>query len=116
MNLLQLFASLILVVQIVHSIEEITTGFHKRWFFFKMSFKFFLIFEILHNLFWIAVVLFQQFPYRLNLLALFIVLMFAQSLWHLAWWTMEKKYVPGLITAIIHVALFLVFYFQYVRF
>ena len=112
MLFLSTFFVLMFVVQIVHSVEELATGFHKKWFFFKMSFKFFLTFEVLHNLFWFAVLVFNQFPYRNHLMAFFIVLMFAQSLWHLAWWAMKKEYVPGLVTASLHVGLFLTFYFQ----
>lgn len=115
LSLVSTFFVLMFVVQIAHSIEELTTGFHKKWFFFKMSFRFFLTFEILFNLFWLSVLIFSQFPYKNYLMLIFIVLMFAQSLWHLAWWAMKKEYVPGLFTAIIHVILFLVFYFQYAR-
>lgn len=110
-----LFAWIIYAVQIIHSLEELSTGFHKKWFVFKMPFRTFLAFEIIHNSFWAIVLIYKSFPFRLELLAFFIVLMFAQSLWHLAWWAMKKEYVPGLVTAIIHVILFLVFYFQYVR-
>jgi len=99
-------------VQIFHSIEELATGFHKKWFFFKMSFKFFFSFEIIHNLLWLFVLLNTQLPYRKYLLVFFLLLMFAQSLWHLAWWAMKKQYVPGLVTAPIHIILFLLFYFQ----
>lgn len=111
---IQTFATLIFIVQLFHSVEELSTGFYKKWFFFKMSFRTFLTFEILLYLLVLLILIFN-FPYKNYLLAFFIVLMFAQSLWHLAWWAMEKKYVPGLVTAIIHVVIFLIFYFQYVR-
>lgn len=109
---LSTFYSLMFIVQIIHSIEELVTGFHKKWFFFKMSFKFFLIFEILHNFFWFIVLISNNFPYRNYFLAFFLLLMFIQSLWHLAWWAMKKEYVPGLITAFVHIILFIIFYFQ----
>lgn len=109
---LSTFFALMFIIQIIHSIEELTTGFHKKWFFFKMSFKFFLTFEILHNLFWFTVLVFNNFPYKIYFIAFFILLMFAQSLWHLAWWAMKKEYVPGLITAFVHIILFIIFYFQ----
>jgi len=112
MTLLLTFFTLTFIIQLAHSIEELITGFHKKWFFFRMSFKFFLTFEVLHNLFWFSVLIFNQFPFKNFLMALFILLMFAQSLWHLAWWAMKKEYVPGLITALLHVVLFLIFYFQ----
>lgn len=43
----------------------------------------------------------------------FNILMFANGMWHLVWFVFCekcKKYVPGLITAPIHVVTFIVFY------
>lgn len=105
----ELFATIMFVVQLVHSLEELKTGFHKKWFLFKMPFWVFFTFEIVHNLFWGSVLLFKSFPSREYFLVLFIVLMFANGVEHLVWWAFVKKYVPGLITAPIHVVLFLVF-------
>ncbi|MBA3724812.1 MAG: HXXEE domain-containing protein [Candidatus Levybacteria bacterium] len=113
---LETFALVILIVQIAHSIEELATGFHKRWYLRKLSFNTFLLFEIVHNIFWISVVLFKEFPLRSELLFFFIALMFANGVQHLVWFGTEKKYVPGLITAPIHVVLFLLFFFQFVKF
>lgn len=113
---IELFATIMLVVQIVHSIEELLTGFYKKWFVFKMSFKFFLGFEIIHNLFWVFVLLNKQFPFRTSLLTFFIILMFAQSILHMFWMWNEKKYIPGLYTAILHIIIFPVFCFlQYFK-
>lgn len=99
-------------VQLLHSIEELSTGFHKKWYLFKMPFWVFLAFEILFTLFWAAVLFVQTFPYRENLLAFFILLMFANGVQHIVWWGWAKKYIPGLITAFIHVVIFMIFYFQ----
>ena len=106
------FASIMYVVQLIHSVEELTTGFHKKWFLFKMPFKTFLGFEILHNLFWLSVLILPSFPFREQLLAFFIVLMFANGIEHLIWAGSIKKYVPGLFTAPIHIILFLSFIFR----
>jgi len=100
------------LVQLVHSFEELTKGFHRKWFLFKIPFKIFLGFEILHNIFWLFVLLLPTFPYRTQVLAFFILLMFANGVEHLIWAGSAKKYVPGLLTAPIHVILFLIFYFQ----
>lgn len=112
MHLIIYFATIMYVIQVLHSVEELSTGFHKKWFLFKMPFRTFLSFEIFHNLFWLLVLLLPTFPYRIQLLAFFIVLMFANGIEHVIWALSIKKYVPGLITAPIHIILFFIFYFQ----
>src|SRR3989344_9498995 len=109
--MLEQFFLISLFVQLAHSVEELTTGFHKKWYLFKMPFRVFLSFELLFSAFWILV-FFSSFPFRENLQAFFLVLMFANGIQHLVWWGCEKKYVPGLITAFAHIALFIVFYFK----
>ncbi|MDD5055979.1 MAG: HXXEE domain-containing protein [Candidatus Peribacteraceae bacterium] len=107
------FFTAFLVIQLAHSAEELATGFHRRFPPFKMSFRFFLIFELLFNAFWICVFLFDVFPARVPLMAFFNILMFANGMWHIIWfWFCEKgkRYVPGLITAPVHIILFLVYY------
>lgn len=111
---IEFFAIIFLFVQILHSIEELSTGFHKKWYFTKMSFKTFLTFEIIHNLFWSAAVFIKGFPYRNELLLFFFALMFANGVQHLVWAGFKKSYVPGLITAPIHILVFLIFYFQFI--
>lgn len=113
---LELFALLFLLTQILHSVEELLTGFHNKWYLTKLSFKTFLTFEIFHNLFWTTVVFVKGFPYRNDLLFFFFALMFANGVQHIVWFGFKKKYVPGLITAPIHVVLFLIFYFQLIKF
>ncbi len=112
MSSLEFIAVLMFWVQLAHSIEELMTGFNKKWFFFKLSFKKFILFEIIHTIFWALIIFSTIVPFRQYLLAIFIVLMFSQSLWHLAWWAMKKQYVPGLLTAWVHVVLFLSLYFR----
>ncbi len=109
---LQQIAQVMFFVQLLHSIEELLNNFHKRWFFKKLSFKFFLWFEIAHNIFWGLVIFIPTFPFKLPLLGLFSLLMFANGIEHLVWYMWEKKYVPGLYTALIHIISFAVFFFS----
>jgi hypothetical protein len=102
-----------LFIQIAHSIEELATGFHKKWYLIKMPFWFFLAFEIAFESFWIMVWLWQGFPSRIYLQAFFLALMFANSVQHIVWAGNVKKYVPGLVTAPIHIVVFLIFYFKF---
>ena len=111
--MLEQFFLFSLLVQLIHSVEELTTGFHRKWYLFKMPFKVFLSFELLFSAFWIFV-FFSSLPYRENFQAFFLVLMFANGIQHLVWYGWEKKYVPGLITAFAHIAVFIVFYFKFI--
>ncbi len=110
-NTLGTFFAISLMIQLVHTSEELSTGFHKSWYIFKMPFMWFLVFELLFNSFWITILLIDDFPGRLVLQSLFLVLMFANGVQHLVWWGVAKKYVPGLVTAFLHIILFLIFYF-----
>lgn len=98
--------------QLAHSVEELSTGFNKKWYIYKMPFWVFLGFEIIFNIFWGTVLFYGQFPYREHLLAFFIALMFANGVQHVVWAGCVKKYVPGLVTAPIHIIVFLIFYFK----
>lgn len=108
---LEQFFAISLAVQIAHAIEELSTGFHKKWYLVRMPFWVFLVFELVFEGFWIVVYLFQDFPNRAVLQAFFLALMFANGVQHLVWAGSVKKYVPGLLTAPIHIIIFLVFYF-----
>ena len=112
MSQLEQFFTFSLLVQIVHVIEELSAGFHKKWYLFTMPFWIFLLFELIFEGFWIAVYFLQDFPNRPYLQAFFLALMFANGVQHLVWAGSVKKYVPGLITAPIHIIIFLAFYFQ----
>jgi hypothetical protein len=111
MDQLSSYFGLLLGVQLLHSLEELTHGFNKRFPLFAMTFRFFLTFEIIFFLFWLTVFLVASFPFRAGLMAFFILLMFANGIWHLVWWSIEKKYVPGLYSAPIFILVFLKFYF-----
>jgi len=111
MTPIEQFFALSLLVQIVHSIEELSTGFHKKWYAFKMPFWVFLLFEISFEGFWVAVLLFHNIPNRPALQLIFLVLMFANGVQHIVWAGNVKRYVPGLVTAPLHIIIFLLFYF-----
>lgn len=77
-----------------------------------MTLKTFVIFEVLFIGFWIVVLLSPVLAYRDELMALFALLMFSNGLWHVVWWGIVKKYVPGLISAPFFIVTYLIFYFQ----
>ncbi len=113
MSQLDYFYIFSLLIQVAHSLEEIFTGFHEKWYF-KISFKKFISFEIPFVLLWFAVLLVGNFPYRIIFQEFFLLLMFANGVQHIVWWGNAKKYVPGLITAPLHILVFLVFYFTFI--
>jgi len=110
MNNLESFYILSLSVQVIHSIEELSTGFHKRWYLFKMPFLIFLLFEILFTSFWIVILLVPSLPNRTMLQTTFLLLMFANGVQHLVWWGNVKKYVPGLLTTPIHIIIAFIYF------
>ena len=103
MGYLETFFVVSLLVQFAHSIEELSTGFHKQWYLFKMPFWVFLVFEITFSLFWIYVWLTPSLLHRDSFQIFFLVLMLVNGVQHIVWWRYAKKYVPGLITAPIHI-------------
>lgn len=112
MESLETFFAILLGIQFFHSIEELSTGFHRQFPLGAMKFSTFLAFEVIFLGFWVVVFFMQALPYRELLMAFFNVLMFANGLWHMVWWGIEKRYVPGLVTAPLLVVTFLVFYFK----
>lgn len=112
MTSLEQFFLISLAVQFTHSIEELSTGFHKKWYLFKMPFWVFLLFEILFTTFWVIVLITSSFPHRETFQLVFLYIMLANGLQHIIWWGIVKKYVPGLVTAHLHLLVFLAFYFK----
>lgn len=112
MTYLETYFVILVAIQLLHSIEEIYTRFDKRWPLWKMSRRFFVIFEILFSALLIAVLFVKTIPNREVLMLLFNVSMFANGVWHLMWAGIEKRYVPGSITAPFFIIVFLLFYFQ----
>lgn len=111
MSTLETFFLIQMSVQLLHSIEELTQGFHRNNFFVKMSFLQFLAFEIVFTALWVIIFLARDLSFRSELLAFFMILMFANGVWHITWSRIKGRYVPGLITAFLHVISFLAFYF-----
>jgi len=109
---LELFFIYSLLVQLAHSGEELLTGFHKKWYLFKMPFWVFFAWELFFSVFWVAVLLNENLPYRAELQKFLLILMFANGVQHLVWWGSVKKYVPGLVTAFLHIIVFMIFYFK----
>jgi len=116
MTNLETYYLIFIGLQLLHSTEELSTGFHDKFPPLKMTFRFFLTFEISFLLLWVLVYL-LNFPFREYLMAFFIALMFANGIWHIVWfWFFEKgkKYVPGLVTAPLFIIAFFVYYFSLV--
>lgn len=112
MSLLEQFFLISLIVQLFHSVEELTTGFHKKWYLFPMPFWIFLLWELCFSGFWILILLNKTIPDRNYLQAFFLILMFANGVQHIVWSGNVKRYVPGLITAPLHIIVFLAFVFR----
>ena len=115
MSILENYTIAFLVLQLFHSAEELSQGFHKRFPFGKLTFKNFLTFEVLFMGLWLTIFMVKSFPYRENILAFYLLLMFANGIWHIVWWGIEKKYVPGLITAPFFILVFVVYYNQLIH-
>ena len=90
------------IIQILHSLEEIFTHFERRWPLWKTSRAVFVSFEIVFSALFLYVLFFQPSFYVIFAKA-FILLMFANGIWHLFWGWSERQYVPGLITAPFHI-------------
>ncbi|MBT3817207.1 MAG: HXXEE domain-containing protein [Candidatus Magasanikbacteria bacterium] len=111
MTTLEYFFLIMLGIQLVHSIEELSNKFYKEFPLFPMTFKFFLSFEVIFLILW-TLVYFIEIPFKENLMAFFILLMFINGIWHITWYGIKKKYVPGIITAPLFIIAFIIFYFQ----
>jgi len=111
MSYLQTFFTIMLMVQILHFIEECVTNLPRYFPLFNYPLKRYLTFEIIFTLFWLAVLLAPNFPQKTFLLSFFLILMFVVGVWHVSWSLLARKYMPGLITACFFIATFIVFYF-----
>jgi Protein of unknown function with HXXEE motif len=89
-------------IQIIHSLEEIITRFDRRWPLWQMKRSTFISFETLFTLLFLSV-LFISLPFQEIFAKTFLLSMFANGIWHIFWAGSEKRYVPGLITAPLHV-------------
>lgn len=100
------------ILQLIHSQEEIHTGFHAKWPILKMTKRFFVTFEIIFSIL-IILPIFIDFPFRTYWMYFFNLLMFGNGLHHFVWSEWGKKYVPGLVSGIIMIFFFLYYYFSF---
>jgi|SRR3990167_11090852 len=111
MELIEQFYIYFVIIQLLHSQEEIHFHFEKVWPLWKMSRKFFITMEITLSLILISGIFVKEIPYRFYLMAFFNILMFANGTWHITGAALSKKYIPGLYTAPFAVILFLIYYY-----
>ena len=111
MDLVEKFYTYFVIVYLLHSQEEIYFHFEKIWPLWKMSRKFFITMEILLSILLISTIFIKVYPYRVFLMSLFNLLMFANGIWHITGAVLAKKYIPGLITAPFAVILFVIYYY-----
>lgn len=102
------------IIQLIHSQEELHAGFYKKSPIFPMPKKRFIIFEILFSTLIVSFAIFKQLPLRDVWMPFFILLMFANGVEHFLWWLSEKRYVPGIVTAVITLLVFIIFYFYFI--
>jgi len=104
------YGTIALIIQLAHSIEELLTGFNRKWFITNLSFPNMLICEIVHLISWILVTQIVQKPSRIDILFIFLSLMLLNGSQRIAWAITAKRYVPGLFTAPFHLVNFALFY------
>ena len=103
------------IIQLVHSQEEIWTGFHKRWFVFTMPRWVFITFEVLFSLPIIAYISDSHLPFTNVYMPAFALTMLINGIEHIVWGLVSKKYVPGLVTAPLFVIVFVFYYISLVK-
>lgn len=108
---LLLASQVMFFMQVLHSLEELGTGFHKKWYLFKMPFWMFLLFEVIFTVFWAITIFTNALPEKNFMMKVFLLLMFANGIQHLVWFGCVKKYVPGLITCFLHLGWFIFIFF-----
>ena len=103
------------VVQLIHSQEEIWTNFHRRWFVFKMPRWVFISFEIVLSAFIVLYMIQPGIAPVSVVVPIFALVMLINGLEHVIWGLVEKRYVPGLVTAPAFIIIFLAYFFELVR-
>ena len=98
------------IVQLIHSQEEIWTDFHKKWFVFKMPRWFFVTFESVLSLTILFYILKPSLLPIQVVLPMFALAMLVNGVGHIVWGLVERKYVPGLITAPLFLAIFVMYF------
>lgn len=98
------------VLQLIHSQEEIWTGFHRKWFVFTMPRALFVAFEVVLSSFILLYLFNPQAAGANGFMSWFIFVMLLNGMEHIIWAAVKKSYVPGLITAPFFVVLFAFYY------
>lgn len=103
------------LIQLAHSQEEIWTGFHKQYFVFTMPRWVFITFEILFSLPIVSYIAKPDLPFAHWYMPIFALVMLVNGIGHIVWGLVCKKYVPGLITAPLFVAVFIFYYASLIK-
>lgn len=98
------------LIQLVHSQEEIWTNFHKKWFVFTMPRWLFITLEAFLSLTIIAYIAKPDLPLAHWYMPLFALIMLINGVGHIVWALIARKYVPGLTTAPLFIAVFVFYY------
>ncbi|OGK63048.1 hypothetical protein A2334_00210 [Candidatus Roizmanbacteria bacterium RIFOXYB2_FULL_38_10] len=112
MGLVERYYTYFVIIYLFHSQEEIYTHFEKVWPLWKMSRRFFITMEILLSTLLISAIFITNYPYRIGLMSIFNLVMFANGIWHITGAILAKRYIPGLVSSPFAVILFLIYYFQ----
>ena len=106
------YFSYFIILQVIHSQEEIWTNFQKEWPVWKMSRKTFVLCEIMLTIFLLLVFYWKNIPFRFVIMITFNLLMFANSIWHIMWAFVKKGYIPGLISSPLILIAYLFYYYK----
>lgn len=98
------------ILQLIHSQEEIWTGFHKKWFVFTMPRWVFLTFEAALSSVIILYMLKPELAGAHTFMVWFMFAMLLNGMEHVIWGAVKKSYVPGLVTAPFFILLFIFYY------
>jgi hypothetical protein len=103
------------IIQLIHSQEEIWTGFHKKWFLFTMPRWVFVAWEACLSAVIITYMLRPHLAGATGFMLWFIFAMLLNGMEHVIWAAVKKSYVPGLATAPLFILLFIPFYDSLVK-
>ena len=92
MALVEQYYIYFVIIYLLHSQEEIYTHFEKVWPLWRMSREFFITMEVLLSILLISVIFIKIYPYRIYLMSVFNLLMFANGIWHITGAVTLKKY------------------------
>jgi len=116
MNLKHL-AMLIYIILIAHQIEEYIYEFWKVFPLYDMPKSVFIIFNVAVSIVLIPVwiYLWRNKLWAINIARAFSILMVVNGIWHIGWSIYLRQYMPGLITGIMFIVVFVFFILKYGR-